>query len=115
MFKIPDAVYTLHIRFGQYANNLTSDGQYHDFGEDKDQLLLTVGILETYLALEEYGDAKFWYVLFLGKLEDAVRADGDEDWEPQAEPHGAFPEYRSGSPGSDAFGTSNDPLYGYPG
>ena len=115
MFKIPDAVYTLHIRYGQYANNLTSDGQFHDFGEDKDQLVLTAGVLETYLALEEYGDAKVWYELFLGRLEDAVRADGDEDWEPEAEPHGEVPSYQSGEPWIDPYGSQGDPLSGYPG
>ena len=114
MFKIPDAVYTLHIRYGQYANNLTSDGQLHDFGEDKDQLLVTAGILETYLALEEYADAKVWYELFLGKLEDAVRADDDEDWEPEAEPHGEVPSYQSGEPWIDPYGGRGDPLYGFP-
>lgn len=114
MFKIPDAVYTIHIRYGQYANNLTSDGQFHDFGEDKDQLVLTAGVLETYLALEEYGDAKVWYELFLGKLEDAVRAEGDEDWEPEAEPHGEIPSYQSGTPWTDPYAGYGDPLQGYP-
>lgn len=112
LFKIPDAVYSLYIRYGQYAQNLTSDGQYHDFGEDKDQLVLTAGVLETYLALEEYTDAKVWFELFMGRLTDAVKADGDEDWEPEAEPHGGGPGYQSGEPWIDPF--VGGPLQGYP-
>lgn len=111
-FKIPNAVYSMHIRYGQYANNLTSDEQLHDFGEDKDQLLLAAGVLETYLALEEYGDAKIWYELFLGKLKDAVMADIDEDWEPEAEPHGEGPSYQSGEPWLDPY--IGGSLQGYP-
>lgn len=112
-FKIPDAVYTLHIRYGQYAAPLTSDGQLHDFGEDKDELLVTAGVLQTYLALQEYGDAKVWYELFIGQLTDAVRSEGDDDWEPDAEPTGD-PEYVSGEPWLDPYGTSMDPLGRYP-
>ena len=114
MFKIPDASYTLHIRYGQYANNLDSDSQLHDFGEDKDQLILTAGVLETYLALEEYNDAKVWFELFMGRLEDAVKADGDEDWEPQAESFGEGPGYQSGEPWLDPYAGYGDPLRGYP-
>lgn len=113
LFKIPDDAYDLHIRYGQYAQELTSDAQLHDFGEDKDQLLVTAGVLETYLALEEYNDAKIWYELFVGQLADAVRGEGDEDWEPEAEPSGG-PGYRSGEPWLDPYGTAADPLGRYP-
>jgi hypothetical protein len=113
LFKIPDAVYTLKIRYGQYANDLVADSQVTDFGEDKDQLILTAGILETYLALKEYTDARAWYELFIGQLEDAVRAEGDEDWEPEAQPFGN-PSYSSGSPWNDPYGGSGDALYNYP-
>jgi len=114
LFKIPDAVYSLYIRYGRHATSLTSDNQVSDFGEDKDELLVTAGVLQTYLALQEYGDAKVWYELFIGQLTDAVRAEGDEDWEPQAEPHG-YPGYKSGEPWIDPYGSSGDPLYNYPG
>lgn len=115
LFKIPDAAYSLYIRYGQYATNLTLDSQVTDFGEDKDQLILTCGVMETYLALEEYNDVKVWYQLFVGQLTDAVRAEGDDDWEPEAEPHGGFPGYVSGEPWLDPFGTASDPLSQYPG
>lgn len=111
-FKIPDDAYTLKIRYGQHATPFTSDGQVSDFGEDKDELLVTAGVLQTYLALQEYGDAKVWYELFLGQLVDAVRAEGDEDWEPQAEPYGKGG-YTSAEPWVDPYGASGDPLYGY--
>jgi len=114
LFKVPDDAYTLHVRYGVYPTALTTDGQYHDFGEDKDQLVLTAGVLETYLALEEYADAKVWYELFKGRLEDAIKAEGDVDWEPEAEPIGGPPSYQSGSPWIDPYAGYGDPLYNYP-
>ena len=112
-FKIPNATYTIQIRYSQYPNDLTSDAQTSDFLE-KDQLLVTAGVLETYLALEEYNDAKIWYELFVGQLTDAVKAEGDEDWEPEAEPHGGHPGYMSGEPWLDPYAGYGDPLRGYP-
>ncbi len=110
-FKIPNAVYTLHIRYPQWAVDLTTGTQTSDFN-DKDQLLMTTGVFETYFALEEYGDAKIWYARFLGQLRDAVRATGDIDWEPQSAPQGNEG-YNSGEPWIDPYGSPNDPLYGY--
>jgi hypothetical protein len=113
LFKIPNDAYSLHIRYGQYASALTSDGQVSDFGEDKDQLLVTAGVLETYLALQEYTDVKIWYELFVGQLVDAVKGEGDDDWEPEAEPQGG-PGYVSGEPWLDPYAGYGDPLRGYP-
>jgi hypothetical protein len=113
LYRIPDAVYTLEIKYGVFPTNLTSDSQLHDFGEDKDELLVTAGVLETYLALQEYGEAKNWYELFIGQLEDAVKSEDESDWEPDGESY-SKPGYSSGSPWSDPFGASSDPLYSYP-
>ena len=112
LFKVPDAVYTLHIRYPQWAVDFTSGTQTSSF-ENKDQLLVTAGTFETYFALEEYNDAKIWYARFLGQLTDAVRATGDIDWEPQASPHDAEG-YSSGTPWTDPYGSTGDPLYNYP-
>ena len=113
MFPIPDDAYTLHIRYPQWPTVLSTGTQTTDF-EEKDQLLITGGILETYLALEEYDDAEVWYARFLGQLKDAVVAEGDVDWEPQAEEFNAITGYSSGSPWTDPYGTPEDPLGGYP-
>ena len=110
-FKVPGDAYTLYIRYPQWAVDLTSDTQVSDF-KDKDQLIITAGVFETYFALEEYGDAKIWYARFLGQLTDAVRASGDIDWEPQASP-GDDEGYKSGVPWADPYGGPGDPLYGY--
>ncbi len=112
-FKIPNGIYTLHIRYPQWATELITGSQSSDF-EDKDQLITTAGVFETYFALEEYNDAKIWYSKFLGQLRDAVRATGDIDWEPQADPHGGE-DYQSGEPWIDPFGGVGDPLFNYPG
>lgn len=112
-FKIPNAVYTLHIRYPQWATDFSSGTQVSDF-KDKDQLITTAGIFETYFALEEYSDAKIWYARFLGQLTDAVRATGDIDWEPQSAP-GDDEGYESGSVYDDPYGSPGDALYGYPG
>lgn len=114
LFRIPDDAYTLHIRYPQWATDLSTGSQTSDF-ENKDQLLITGGILETYLALEEYEDAEVWYARFLGQLKDAVVAEGDVDWEPQAEGFSAMVGYDSGAPWLDPYGDPMDPLYGYPG
>ena len=111
-YRIPNAVYTLYIRYPQFPTPFASSSQESDFN-DKDQLVLTAGIFETYLALEQYNDAKIYWEKFIGQLKDSVRAEGDVDWEPEAEPHGEFTEYSSGEPWADAYGTPGDPLYGY--
>lgn len=113
LFKVPNAAYTLYIRYPQWATDFTSGAQVSDF-KDKDQLITTAGVFETYFALEEYTDAKIWYARFLGQLTDAVRATGDIDWEPQSAPSGDEG-YESGSVYDDPFGSVGDPLYNYPG
>lgn len=111
-FRIPDAAYTLYIRYSQWAQDLTSATQTSDF-QNKDQLLITAGILESYLALQEYNDVRVWLPIFIGQINDAKAAEGDIDWEPEAEPHGEPPAYRSGQPWLDPYGGTEDPLYGY--
>lgn len=111
LFKIPNDAYSLSIRYPQWATPFTTGTQTTDF-ENKDQLLNTAGIFETYFALEEYDDAKIWYARFIGQLRDAVRATGDIDWEPQAQPDSSEG-YSSGTPWLDPYGTTNDPLGGY--
>ena len=110
-FKIPNDAYTLYVRYPQWPVDLTTGSQKSSY-ENKDQLLITAGIMETYLALEEYADVAIWYPKFLGQLKDAVHAEGDVDWEPQAEPFGEVA-YTSGEPWLDPYGTVDDPLGGY--
>lgn len=114
MFRIPNAAYDLDIRYSQWAQDFSSGAQESDF-KDKDELIVSAGVLETYLALEEYEDAKIWYQKFIGNLGNSIRAEGDVDWEPDAEPHNFRPDYASGTPEQDPFGATGDPLYGYPG
>lgn len=110
-FRIPDSAYTLHIRYPQWATDLTTSSQTSDF-INKDHLIVTAGVLETYLALEEYESARIWFSKFKNEMKDAISVEGDIDWEPQAE-IGDFDTYASGSPWTDPYGTVNDPLYGY--
>jgi len=109
-FRIPNGTFDIYIRYPQWPTDLTT-GSSSDF-ENKDQMIITAGIFETYFALEEYIDAKVWYEKFLGQLHDAVRAEGDVDWEPVAEGSGDFG-YTSASPWIDPYGQSSDPLSGY--
>ena len=114
MFRIPDAAYDLYIRYPQWATTLSSSSQVSDF-ENKDQLLVTSGILEGYLHFEEYTDAQTWYQRFLGQLSDAVHVEGDVDWEPDAEEFSRMPGgYRSGEPWLDPYASIGDPLHDYP-
>jgi hypothetical protein len=116
LFRIPDDVYTMNIRYSQWPQELTSDAQVSDY-EDIDEVLIAGGVLETYLALEEYTDAKIWEGRFLSLLGAAKATDGDEvNWSPEAEPMGsAMNTPQSGKPWIDPMGDPNDPLYGYAG
>ena len=113
LYRIPNDAYTLNIKYPQWATDFSTGGQTSDY-DNKDQVLVTAGVMETYLALEEYADVAIWYPKFLGQLRDAVRAEGDVDWEPQAEPYGELQEYSSGEPWIDPF-ADDSPLSGYPG
>ena len=112
LFRIPDAVYTLVIRYSKWPTPFTTGSQVSDF-DDKDELIITAGVLETYLALEEYADAAVWTQRFIGKMKDEVESEADTDWEPQAE----FFETRRMPPPSSPWltpsGYAGDPLYGY--
>lgn len=111
-FRVPDAAYTLYIRYNQWATDFSTGTQVSDF-LNKDQLLVTAGVLETYLALEEYADGAVWLARFKGQMLDAKAAEGDADWEPESEPHSSRPGYMSGTVYNDPYGGSMDPLYGY--
>jgi len=113
VFRRPDDAYTLYIRYPQWASDLTLTSTSSDF-ENKDQLLISVAILEGYLHFEEYEDAKVWLQRSVGLLMDAVRAEGDVDWEPEAEGMSLTQGgYTAGEPWLDPYANTNDPLYGY--
>lgn len=111
-FYIPNDAYTLQIRYAKWATPLTTSSQTSDF-ENKDELIIATGIFETYLALEEYVDAKVWWERVKGYLEDAMAVEGDIDWSPVADEFTPSVGYGSGTPYSDPFADSSDPLYGY--
>lgn len=112
MYRIPDDAYTLYIRYPQWPTPFTSGSQTSDY-DNKDELIITAGIFETYFALEEYADAKVYYQKLLGQLGNAVEVEGDVDWEPEAEPYGGDIHYGSGEPWIDPYGGALDPLHGY--
>lgn len=114
LFKIPNDAYTLETRYSTWATALANDATVSDFLH-KDQLLITSAVLETYMALEEYADAKVWFQRFLGQLSDAVKVEGLVDWEPQADSSGLGVIPMSGAPWVDPYGDPSDPLYGFPG
>ena len=114
VFRRPDAVYTLYIRYPQWASILTAGSAATQF-ENKDQVLISAAILEGYLHFEEYNDVPVWLARFLGLLTDAIKAEGDIDWEPQAAPMSTSPGgYTSGEPWIDPYAAAGDALYGYP-
>lgn len=112
MFKIPNDAYTLWIRYSKWATELTTDSQTPDFLE-KDQLLIAAGVLEAYLGLEEYADAKLWFERLSGLMLDATRGDTDTDWSPTPDAMTSMGTV-SGTPWLDPYGESGDPLAGYP-
>ncbi len=112
IFRIPDAVYTLKIRYSKWPTVFSSGSQTSDF-DNKDELLVTAGVLETYLALEEYTDAAVWLQKLLGQLKDSIEEEGDPDWEPRAEFFRTDRIPPTGKPWLSASGHPDDPMYGY--
>ncbi len=114
LFRIPDAVYTLHIRYNQWPTELTLGSGTSDF-QEKDELLVATGVVETFLALEESADAAIWFKRF-EELLDKVGIDDtyEPDWDPEGEPMSSHHGPESGTPWSDPSGTPQDPLFGYP-
>lgn len=110
-FKIPNDDYALYTRYSKWPTALTAGTQESDY-LDKDPLIVATGILEMYLLLEEYEDAKIWFQRVSGLLQDAIKAESDVDWEPQAMGSGEFAYPVSGTPWTDPFGSAGDPLYG---
>ena len=111
LFRIPNDEYSLYIRYSKWPTDFSTGGQTSDYS-NKDQLIYTAGVLETYLALEEYTDVAIWMVKYRGRLTDAIRVEGDVDWAPEAEPHDARVSYDSGEPWLDPYGDPRDPMYG---
>ena len=112
LFKIPDAIYTMNIRYNKWPTVFTTGSQVSDYS-NKDELIITAGVLETYLALEEYSDAAIWMQRFLGQLKDSILEDQDPDWEPQAQPFRTDKFSPSSAPWRSASGNDQDPLWGY--
>lgn len=114
VFPIPDATYSTRIVYHQWPTPFTASSQTSDFS-NKDQLLVVMTVMETYLALEEYSDAAIWFNKAMGMLTDAMKAEGDVDWEPLAEPIDLrTPQSISGAPWIEPGSTMDDPMYGYP-
>lgn len=112
-FQIPDSIYTMQILWSQWPTDFSTGSQTSDF-DYKDELLITAGVMETYLALEEYQDASTWMAKLKGQLEEAASVDMDSDMEWTALPFSLGPDIMSGTPWTEPGGAFSDPLYGYP-
>jgi hypothetical protein len=113
LFRIPNAAYSLYIRYPQWPTSLSTSSSVSDF-DTKDQLLISAAILEGYLHFEEYEDVKIWMARFIGQLSDVIKTTGDMDWEPTREGFSTGQAgYISGEPWTSPDGQVGDPLYGY--
>ncbi len=112
VFRIPDAAYTLNIRYAKWPTVFSSGSQTSDF-DNKDELLITAGVLETYLALEEYTDAGVWMARFTGQLKDSILEEGDPDWEPQSQFFRTDRMPPNANPWLSPSGHPQDPMFGY--
>lgn len=111
LFPIPDDAYTLYIRYPQLPTNFSSANQVSDF-DNKDDLILISGVLETMLALEEIRLAAIWEGKFNRTLLENTQAVGDIDWEPEAEAFNINQGSGLGSPWLSPYGDDGDPLFG---
>lgn len=113
LFRIPDDAYSLYIRYPQWPAQLSTSSTESSF-ENKDQLIITAGILEGFIHFGEYEDVKIWMPLFMSRLSDAIKLTGDMDWSPQATEFSSNRGgYSSSQPWIDPFATASDPLHGY--
>lgn len=113
MFKIPDAAYTLYIRYINKPTDLTLVSTSSSF-DDRDKLVVTAGVYEFYKALQEYKDVEVWKEILLDEIKRETALCGDMDWEPKRGEFGEGTFYESGEPWLDPFGGAGDALYNYP-
>ena len=104
LLPIPDATYSMEMRWSSWATTLSAATSTSDFRE-KDDLLIAGVTAEAFGAFQEYEeDGKEWFAKFQLLLREAITADPqDWDWQPQAIGHQSLPAYSLNEPWKDPF------------
>ena len=104
LFPIPDAVYTMRLRYSYWAPDLSSDSSTTDFTY-MDDVLICFGTMYGFRWLQESKDASYWEARGKEALEDAIAnaMQSFPDWEPVSKGFDS----RSGRPLGEYY---NDPF-----
>ena len=91
LYRIPDAAYTLQMRFTYWPTELTSDAQTSDFSH-MDDVLIAGAVHEGYLFIQELGDATLWEGIYTKRLQEAYDSFNDyPDWYVQSKGFSSTP------------------------
>lgn len=109
LFPVPDAVYSMRIRYSYSPTVLSSDSQTSDF-TDLDDVLVYYATSEGFKWLQELKDAAFWSARCREALEDAIAnvSETFPDWQPISRGFSTFPQELTGEYYNNPF-ISSDP------
>ena len=86
LFRIPDATYTMRLRYSIWPTALTTDSQTTDFqaaGIDTDDVMIYFATEEGFNWLQEFVDAKVWMNRANDRLKEIIESEEHwPDWEP---------------------------------
>lgn len=104
LFRIPDAVYTMRLRYGYWPSLLSTDASTSDFTH-MDDVLIYLATADGFRWLQELVDASSWHKRGMDALEDALKAERDliPDWAPQAAGFTTSPPYPIGDYWNEPF------------
>jgi hypothetical protein len=86
LIPIPDATYAIYLRRYKWPAAVSDDADEFEF-TDKDDLILQLGVMWVYLAVQEEGEAKIWASYASGSYKDALaKARETVDWDPSLYP-----------------------------
>lgn len=85
VFPVPDAAYTMRIRYGYMPTTLSTNGQTSDY-TDLDDVLVYYGTSEGFKWLQELKDAAYWQARGDEALAESIANVNDAfpDWQPVA-------------------------------
>lgn len=104
LYRIPDTVYTLRMRYAYWPTKLTTSGQTSDFTYF-DEVLIYYATAMVYFWLQEYADAKEWKTLAAEEYIAQITAERDAipDWAPRSQGFSSQPPQTVGEYYNDPF------------
>lgn len=83
LYRIPDAVYTMHMKTVQWPTTITATTDSLTYKTDKDDIIVSYMCAEGFKHFQMYEDAKWWEADFMIKFKEAMINDEFmPDWNP---------------------------------